>query len=1143
VSIHTIEPGFIVLQGDRLEWLSDAVLQWLREHPLQPLEDEIFLVQSNGIAEWLQWTLARHEGICASVKVMLPGRFLWDSYGRMLGRAAVAARSPLDKAPLTWRLLRLLPTCLAQNDFAPLRHYLAPTGTLGAERRWQMAAQIADLFDQYQVYRGDWLADWAQGGVDIRDGQGQRRPIPVDQRWQSALWQAIQNDLRLQGQSSDSGRAEIHRAFITALQEGREPVQGLPRRVVLFGAATLPEQSLSALAALGQRIQVILAVPNPCQYHWADIISGRELLRRESRRQRLRHGRDLSVTPPEDLHSESNSLLAQWGRQGRDFLNMLDQMDDTPALQQTMGIPRIDLFSEDTGDTLLRQLQVLIRDQETLHPEHVTPISENDDSVVFHIAHSALRETQILHDQLLDRFAQGSLQPRDVIVMVPEIGQFAPLIRATFDQYGREDPRHIPYHIVDMRARDESPLLLALEWLLQLPEQRCQHSEIRDLLHCPALRQRFDLENADLPIIAQWLEGSGWRWGLSEAHRASLGMTYCGNQNSGDFALQRLSLGYANGDDSHFEEIEAYGEVGGLNAVLLGPLSQLLEKLQFWQRALQQDRRPTDWGETARSLLQDFFSASNPDEAERLQQLDTALQQWQEDCQLADFAEPLALSVFRGHWLEMLDSPELHRSFLGGGVTFCTLLPMRAVPYPMVCLLGMNESDYPRRNPRLDFDLMTLPGMARPGDRSRRDDDRYLMLEALLAARQTLYVSWVGRDQRNNERRQPSLLITQLQDAIRSAWPESATPTEDEAHPEKNALLRRITHAYPLQPFSAEYLHPGRGLHTWAREWYPAPATIEPTAPLPSNPEMGTRNLNELLDFFRWPPRAFYRQRLRTFFSETDDTPSDDEPFDLDGLETYTLLQALLESGEHHTTPTLAEKIAAQQRSGAYPMGPMASMTASTLFHEATPILKAWQAVTADWQVDPQRHALQVQMGALHLNDWLPSMRRNTSGALAFVQCRASRLLNKQDQPEPEKLAELWLQQLLAAHLGIACQGILVGRDALIRSATSPENATQILENIGSLWEEGLTFPLPVTLKTAIALLQQGKPALLYDGDAYQGRGQVHQDLSLARDYPDFATLSTRCCAPRQWYFADYAEALYRPFAEWLTTLQTERHP
>ncbi len=1149
-SADSLEPGFIVLQGDRLEWLRDAVLEWLRNHPLQPLEEEIFLVQSNGIAEWLQWTLAEHEGICAAVKVMLPGRFLWDSYVRVLGREQVASRSPLDKPALTWRLMRLLPKLLSAPDFAPLQHYLNGNGSTAMERRWQMAAQIADLFDQYQVYRSDWLQDWAEGRDTLRSAQGQIVSIPADQRWQSRLWQAVQQDLLLQNPSAVMGRAEVHQAFIKAMTNGVTPLPALPRRVVLFGAATLPEQSLSALAALGQSVQVILAVPNPCRFYWGDIISGRELLRRERRRQPLRQDRDLSQIAPENLHSECNVLLAQWGRQGRDFLNMLEQWDDTQARQSALAIPRIDLFSEDRGETLLRQLQVLIREQEVITPEHCQPVCESDHSIVFHVAHSALRELQVLHDQLLDHLATGSMQPRDIIVMVPEIGRFAPLIRATFDQYDREDARYIPYHIVDLQAREESPLLQALDWLLQLPEQRCQQSEIRDLLHCPAFRRRFGMETEDLPLLESWLEESGWRWGLSAEHRHALGMSYCGAQNTGAFALQRLNLGYANGHDSHFAHIEAYGEVGGLDAALLGPLNQMLERLENWQQALGTARHPQAWAAAARQLLADFFSAEDADDAEIMQQLDAALQQWLEDCALADFAEDLPLAVFRANWLDMLKLPELHRHFLGGGVTFCTLLPMRAVPFAMICLLGMNEEDYPRRTPRPDYDLMALAGMSRPGDRSRRDDDHYLMLEALLAARQILYISWTGRDPRNNQPRQPALMISQLRDAIARGWPDKY-PADDPV-PEKNRLLRRITQEHPLQAFSRKYLEHPQKHHTWAREWFPDPeeeAGANQTQPVPALPvpETATRTLKDFIEFFRCPARAFYRQRLDTFFGDAPADSEDDETFVLNGLDQYSLLNDVLEAATtvqstEKLLPIVKQKIAAQLRSGHYAFGIAGQRQAAALRSNAEPILKAWQALKPSWQPEQQRHALYHEAGHVLLDDWLPPLYLDADQHRAFLQCRASRLLNDKNQIQADKMADIWIQQLLAADLGIASRAIVLGRDAMIHSTQPIANASDILKELLDFWAEGLLQPLPVTLKTAVAALHNANPAVIYEGNQ-RSDGEVQRYPGLARDYPDFARLSSQRCGPRQWGFQEYAEALYHPFADWLEKLEVEHYP
>jgi exodeoxyribonuclease V gamma subunit len=136
---------------------------------------------------------------------------------------------------------------------------------------------------------------------------------------------------------------------------------------------------------------------------------------------------------------------------------------------------------------------------------------------------------------------------------------------------------------------------------------------------------------------------------------------------------------------------------------------------------------------------------------------------------------------------------------------------MRAIPFKAVCLLGMNDGDYPRRSPRADFDLMGLPGMSRPGDRSRRDDDRQLMLEALLSARQVLYVSWSGRSVRDNSEQPPSVLVSQLRDEIDLLW--------------GKGTAEGLTTVHPLQPFSRAYFEAGSGLQTYAKEWRAAQRT------------------------------------------------------------------------------------------------------------------------------------------------------------------------------------------------------------------------------------------------------------------------------------------------------------------------------
>ena len=522
----TITPGLLVLHGNRAELLGEAVFEWLRRQPLEPLEEEIFLVQSNGVAEWLKMTLAETNGICAATRVELPGRFLWRSYRQLLGFEAVPAQSRLDKLPLTWGLMRLLPELMERPGFEPLAGFLRLGGM---ERRLQLASALADLFDQYQVYRSDWLAAWAAGRDVLPRQLGEAAAdaiaLPPDQAWQAALWRELQAPLSADERAGS--RPQLHSRFVAALQAGQTPLQPLARRVVLFGMTLVPMQTLQALAALSEHCQVVLAIPNPCRYHWADIIDGRELLATKRRRQPLRQGLDLAALSLEEMHAHAHPLLASWGRQGRDFVRQLDAFDDVVQAQERFQIAKVDLFDDAPGETLLTQVQAHIRDLLPL-AEHPRPtVAAGDRSIVFHIAHSTQREVEVLHDQLLALLAEaeGALSPRDIVVMVPDIETFAPAIRSVFGQYGRTaDKRFIPYDIADLKERGNNPMGVALEWLLRLPQQRCRLSEIQALLEVPAIAARFGLTPIDLPRLSQWMEGAGIRWGLNVEQRAEMGL-------------------------------------------------------------------------------------------------------------------------------------------------------------------------------------------------------------------------------------------------------------------------------------------------------------------------------------------------------------------------------------------------------------------------------------------------------------------------------------------------------------------------------------------------------------------------------------------------------------------------------------------
>ncbi|KQQ97008.1 exodeoxyribonuclease V subunit gamma [Massilia sp. Leaf139] len=1126
-----ITPGLLILHGNQMEMLREAVFDWLRNHPLGPLEQETILVQSNGFAEWLKIALAEELGVCAATRVALPARFLWEAYRAMLGRERVPSRSPFDRDPLTWRLMRLLPALLQEPVFAPLRHFLRDGCP---ERRLQLAERLADLFDQYQVYRADWLTDWEIGRDQLRRAGGDPVPLGPDQCWQARLWRAVHDSVP--PMQRGSGRAAIHEVFVAKILSGDPPTSRLPRRVVLFGMSALPYQTLQAIAALSRHTQVLLAVPNPCQFYWGDIIEGRELLKAAHKRQPAREGVDLATLPIEELHAHSHPLLASWGRQGRDFVRMLDEFDNEAGRPELDAIAklRVDLFSEGDGETLLQQVQAAVRDLRPLSEHPHVPPPASDRSIEFHVTHSTQREVEALHDQLLAMFERDpTLRPRDIVVMVPDIDTFSAAIHAVFDQHRRNDPRYIPFEIGDTRDRSVNPLLVALEWLLRLPQQRCRQSEIRDLLDVPAVATRFGLHEDDLPTLGAWIDGAGVRWGLDREHRAGLGLGAAGEQNAWIFGVRRMLLGYASGAGARFGDIEPYGEVGGLDAALAGSLAQFVECLLEWRARLATPRTPQEWGVQARALLAAFFDGREEDDRITLAQLGEALNCWLEMTEAGGFDEPVPLAVLREAWLGQIDQPTLNHQFVSGGVTFCTLMPMRAVPFRAVCLLGMNDGDFPRRAAQNDFDLLAMPGMGRPGDRSRRDDDRYLMLEALLAARDKLYVSWVGRNVRDNSEQPPSVLVAQLRDYLHAGW---------------NIDLSTLTVEHALQPFSRRYFEKG-GLLTYAREWRTAHSkgegegerAIDSLPPYELEPDFRLK-LTQLGSFLKQPSRYFFRHRLGVIFNAAEVIGEDEEPFSLDALDRYFLEDSLLDdAGEAEALDEVRQMLDARAerlaREGVLPIGLVGRQWQQQLVEGLVPVRRCWLRLGADFPEPAPKLAVSLAFDGIVLEDWIDRLRTNGERTAWLMQI-SSKVLDKKDAPRGEKLIDAWLRQLAASAAGARITGYLVARDALVTMAPiEAEEARAVLAYLAGLWRRNLDAPLPVACRTALAQLAGRDARTVYEGDDHEVAGEVQREPCLARLWPDFAQLS----AAGDW--PELAEALYGGLAHWMAEqIEVEPH-
>ncbi|RUO43960.1 exodeoxyribonuclease V subunit gamma [Aliidiomarina taiwanensis] len=1177
-TLAPLQPGFMLLQGNRLEDLRDLLSHWIVSHPLRPLEHECILVQSNGIAQWLKMALARDKGGCgiaAAMNVDLPGRFLWQVYRSVFDELPTI--SPYDKGPLTWRIYQLLQNWEGLEArlqvsgesieaLEPLQSFLAQDDD--PRRLHQLAANLADLYDQYQVYRADWLAAWEQHEDVIITAQMQQLPLEQADRWQAIVWRLlvtdVQNDPHLAESESPwarASRASIHQAVLEACTNfsPEHRPSGLPRRVLVFGISSLPRQTLDLLHAIAPFTQVLVFASNPCQHYWGDIVEGKELLRQEYKRIRARKvPADLN---PEDLHLAGHPLLASWGKQGRDYLHLLDEQD-TPeeyrehlaALQKSIDIYR-DPLEDNTS--LLAQLQSDIFDLRPLQERKdmgCTIDPEQDQSLQFIVAHSAQREVEILHDQLLKEFeqahAQGeSLPPRDVLVMVPDINDYAPHIQAVFGRYAgsgdQRDSRFLPFHIADQGQRGQNTLLIAFESILGLPHSRFMVSELLDLLDTPALRERYQLAEADLPRLTEWIRGANIRWGLDAKQRAELGLPE-EEQNTWLFGMRRLLLGFASGASGPWLGIEPHDEVAGLEAALLGPLTQLLNDLAHTREQLQALHTPKVWLDIMQEITQRFFSEVSQADSWALSTIETQFEQLETTWQHGGLAEQaLPLQVVSEELLSALDQPTLTQKFLGGAINFATLMPMRAIPFQQVWLLGMNDGDYPRSVRPADFDLMSKH--YRPGDRGRREDDRYLFLEALLSARKKLVISWVGRSIRDNTERPPSVLVGQLRDHIQAGW---TLTNSDES------ILAALTTEHPLQAFSPRYfVEPNpeskeyandKRLHTFVHEWQSIlqqpPTEQLPVAEWPQLPPWypeSTLSLRQLNDFLRCPTEALYKERFHVHAPHEADIPLDVESFEFNGLEAWSLKDTLildtfqLGLSSQDYAAKLEQAIATLVRQGTLIEGALGALQADDMSQLLPDLFRAWQGICEDFTplsmpesrthtVKVQGHALAIELNSPYL------MRHNESHQYQQVIVQTSDIV-KGKKYTWRNLTRPWLQHLLTQVLKEqpVPTHVLSPKGTICMPGLTLATAQELLAQLVTWWWQGMQAPLPTALNLGIQWVEakaEGKPDNValdkaqkdYSRDAQYAEhfAAIYSDFDALEAHPDFIAVTEALYTP-----------------------------
>ncbi|MCK5828993.1 MAG: exodeoxyribonuclease V subunit gamma [Methylococcales bacterium] len=832
---------FILHSSNKTENLLIHLISVIENIPLShPLSKEVFLIQSQGMERWLSQKLASHCGIWGNYEFLFPGKF-FSSISKKID--SQINDELFDRELMLWRFEKLL-RIIDDNCFKSLQHYLK--GDNQNLKRFQLAQQLAQIFDQYQMMRPDMLELWRKGHQLYQS---------ENEIWQRTLWQKITHSI------GEKHRGSLWQEVINQLNqcdEGKFSKQ-LPERIFIFGLNTMPPLFLDYLQGLSRHCDLHLFLLNPSQVYWADLVNKKHLT--------------------DEI--EGHPLLATLGQQGREFQQML--------LEQANFSFDPDSFEETTVTNNLQQLQNDILDNQL--QGHFL---EKDNSISIHACHSRMREVEVLKNQLLFALEQDpELELRDIVVMAPDIQHYAPFISAIFN--------HIQHAIADKSLRLSNSALDAFIRFLTLTQGRFGWQNVMDLLEQPIVYKAFLLSESDLELIKHWVTDTHVRWGKSAAHKKDLDLPDL-SQNTWQATLDRLLMGYAVGSEEVFiDGVLPYRDIEGTSAQALGGLNDFLQLLF---KASDELKRPTslnNWNHRFYYYADRLLSVKTQSEQLERQQINEILEDLTGKI-TSVHTDDISVEVMIA-WLESrVSESKSSNGFLRGQLTFCSMLPMRSIPFKVIALLGINEGEFPKIDRNPTFDL--IGQNFRPGDRSRRADDRYQFLEILLSARQQLIITYRGLSLQNNDDIPPSVVISELVDVLENYY-----------------QLTDLITKHPLQAFSHHYFSENSELFSYSKTNYDTAIALDENKQEVEQWWQGKLdiktsniiNINDLFVFYRQPQQYFLQKKLGVCFTGITADIEEREPFKLDPLDAYAINQQWIEHNLNDI-PFSLEKLQAQGR-------------------------------------------------------------------------------------------------------------------------------------------------------------------------------------------------------------------------------------
>jgi len=1064
-----------VHRAERADRLADGLAVTLLEPLDDPFAPEVVSVPTRGIERWLTQRLStrlgttadgRSDGVCANVEFPFPGRLILGALAAATG--VDAQNDPWLAERLVWPLLEVVDECLDEPWLATLARHLegARGGPEVPTRRFGVVRHIADLFDRYGVHRPDLVRDWVAGADRLGDD------------WQPELWRRLRARI---GAPSPAER------LATACERIRDDpaVLELPPRLSLFGLTRMPRSYLEVLAAIAAVRDVHVFVLHPSPSLWRRV------------EQALSDGPAV-VDRLDDrtAHLPVNRLLASWGRDVRELQLVI--AGTGPGDDHHHGLP------EDEPRTLLEAIQNDIReDRQPPGPplpgetDARRPLHPEDRSVQIHACHGRARQVEVLRDAVLHLLEEDpTLEPRDVIVMCPDIDTFAPLIQATFGAgrvasadddeedageenagaAGRDRLPDLRVRLADRSLRQTNPVLGVISQLLALADQRATASQLLDLAAREPVRRRFGFDDDDLSRMQDWVAASGIRWGFDATHREPFKLGTV-NANTWRRGLDRMLVGVAMTEEDQplFGGVLPLDDVDSGAIDLAGRFAEFVDRARAAADALTDPKPIARWTEAIAQAADSLTATSDRDSWQRreLQRLLADVDGESVD-ETGASAATLELADVRVLLGDRLRGRPTRANFRTGHLTVCTLVPMRSVPHRVVCVLGLDDGEFPRRARRDGDDLM----LAEPhvGDRDPRAEDRQMLLDALLAATERLIVTYTGNDERTNLPRPPAVPVGELLDIV-----------ERTARRQGSSVREQVVIHHPLQPFDPRNFTPGRLVA--GRPWGFDPQALagaralsgERTqrapflaGPLPPRSD-ALVELNSLIRFVEHPTRALLRDRLGISVSEFYDEVEDSMPVELDALETWGIGQRLLEGVL--TGAELKACMQAEIARGALPPGELARPTLARIGAVVEQLAGEARSVGADQA--PGSLDVNIALGeGRTLAGTVTGVCGNTIRAISYSRVR----------PRDRLRAWVRLLALSAARPDRAFESVVIGRaraDArwadvtvariapLADDASSRKRiATEQLSLLLDLYERGMCEPLPIACDASAAYAQ-----------------------------------------------------------------------